>query len=406
MEGFPHLNLYLKFTHISDVWIRSLTAFEILTATSPHVPSEVMLNATRPSLWSLFLIFVSSVVMCFGDAPARTAIESGFDESREGWTVIELEDTFGAGPYRTIVRGPHAPRYVKNPGAESGQLFFADSPGNSFYFSAPETFLGNVRDAYGCTLQFDLRAGRSPPGDWYFEPDVILTGTNGVVLVASLFIVPTPQMTTYSTPLAPFYWSKENPFGPHPTSDEFLAVLAGLKSLWIRGEYYSGTDTVFFDDVRLGFNAGVPRRGVALANLVNGFIVGTDLVNPGFGFQTPPAVTFYDPTGLGSGASGAAVVKDGWLIGIEITATGSKYSDSTLVIISPPPRAPTISIGRDHDSAELYLEVWAEYIYRLESSSDLVEWKTEWERSLERDFAVEEVTVGPSERFYRLSEVP
>lgn len=365
-----------------------------------------MLNATSHSLWLLALAFVIPSLRGFGDASPRRAIESRFDDSREDWTVIELADTFGSGPYRTIVRGPHNPRFVKNPDADSGQLFYVDSPGNSFFFAAPDAFLGSVRDAYGCTLQFDLRAGGAPPGDWYFEPDVILTGTNGMVLVASLFIVPTRQLTTYSTPLSPFYWSKENPFGSPPTSEEFLEVLAGLQSLWIRGEYFSGTDTVFFDDVRLGLNAGVPRRAVAQANVVNGFIVGTDLVNPGYGFQTPPTITFHDPTGGGSGARGVAVIKDGWLMGIDITATGSKYSDATVVTISPPPRAPTISIWPEDDSAELYLEVWAEYTYRLESSSDLVVWKTEWERSLGVDSAVEGVPLAPQGRFYRLSEVP
>jgi hypothetical protein len=126
-----------------------------------------------------------------------------------------------------------------------------DTPGNSFFFSAPASFRGNQSTAYGGFLRYDLATAQPPPGQWYVEADVILTGTNGTVLAAQTVNSGPAGWTTYGLPLLESAWRKNSLTGSTPTRAEFLAVLGAIRSLWIRGEQFYGTDTAYLDNVRL-----------------------------------------------------------------------------------------------------------------------------------------------------------
>jgi Laminin B (Domain IV) len=219
--------------------------------------------------WTQFRRGCSLIPLVLGWAGAvallRADVRSDFELSDEGWRVIELADTFGAGPYVNIVRGPYRPAYLPEGGNPGGALLQVDTPGNSFFFSAPLAFRGNQSAGYGGFLRYDLAVALPPTGDWYVEADVILTGTNGKVLTAQTMTRAPGGWATYGLPLLESAWHKDRLNGANPTRSEFLAVLGGIRSLWIRGEQFYGTDTTYLDNVRLEAPAPL-RLDLALAD--------------------------------------------------------------------------------------------------------------------------------------------
>ncbi len=199
--------------------------------------------------------------------PTRAEVRSDFELFDEGWRVIELADTFGAGPYVNIVRGPYRPAYLPEGGNPGGALLQVDTPGNSFFFSAPLAFRGDQSAGYGGFLRYDLAVALPPTGDWYVEADVILTGTNGKVLTAQTMTRAPGGWATYGLPLLETAWHKDRLNGANPTRSEFLAVLGGVRSLWIRGEQFYGTDTTYLDNVRLEAPAPL-RLDLALSDMI------------------------------------------------------------------------------------------------------------------------------------------
>jgi hypothetical protein len=72
-------------------------------------------------------------------------------------------------------------------------------------------------------------------------------------------------------------WYRNSIRGAHPSREQFLAVLSGLKSIWIRGEQFYGTDTAYLDNVRM--QRPVPPPVLAIE--VNDAVHLTATVTPG-----------------------------------------------------------------------------------------------------------------------------
>ena len=206
----------------------------------------------RPTGLSVLLSTILALAWPAGIA--RADIFSDFEssvDSVEGWLVVDLADTFGSGPYTTIVKGPFVPDYSPDEGHPGGCVKYLDTPGNSFFFQAPTKFLGDRSASYGLMLSYDLKSEQTTVGDWYVEADVILTGNNGKILAAQLVKSAPRVWKTYTIPLNEGAWHRSSLTGSHPTQAEFLAVLSDLKSLWIRGEHFYGFDRAYFDNVRI-----------------------------------------------------------------------------------------------------------------------------------------------------------
>jgi hypothetical protein len=60
------------------------------------------------------------------------------------------------------------------------------------------------------------------------------------------------QWTSYSVPLSASGWKRDSLTGAAATADDFTKVLGDLTALWIRGEFNTGPDTGFLDNVRWG----------------------------------------------------------------------------------------------------------------------------------------------------------
>jgi hypothetical protein len=77
-----------------------------------------------------------------------------------------------------------------------------------------------------------------------------------------------------------------------------------------------------------------PRRATATATLVNGFVVGATIFDPGCGYSNTPLVRFIG--GGGSGAQAVAMVSNGVVTAVNVLGAGSGYTNAPLVVIEPP----------------------------------------------------------------------
>jgi hypothetical protein len=77
------------------------------------------------------------------------------------------------------------------------------------------------------------------------------------------------------------------------------------------------------------------QTATATPQIVNGFIVGVNLISGGSGYVTAPLVTISGPPG--TGANVTANIAGGAVVSFNIVANGSGYPANTTVTIGPPP---------------------------------------------------------------------
>ncbi|ELY74410.1 alkaline phosphatase D family protein [Natrinema pallidum] len=172
-------------------------------------------------------------------------IESTFDEDDDGWLISQNG-------------GSDRPVYHESGGTPGGHVSDEENQGGiAWYYQAPFKFLGDREAFYGGSLSFDLRQARA---DRQFdaEPveggDVLLAG-GGAKLVYEFRgpeRTPGTEWTSFEVPLsADATWIDLTSQEPLATEERFRAVLGTLETLRIRGEYRSGDDTSFLDNVVL-----------------------------------------------------------------------------------------------------------------------------------------------------------
>ncbi len=81
-----------------------------------------------------------------------------------------------------------------------------------------------------------------------------------------------------------------------------------------------------------------PKIAAATAQVVNGFVVGANITDGGYGYTNNPVVTISG--GGGSGAKAVAYQVNGVVVSITITNPGSGYTSSPTITIAPPPSPP------------------------------------------------------------------
>jgi hypothetical protein len=170
--------------------------------------------------------------------PPSLPVTSSFLQNDEGWTVVGDGNLF------------HSPT-GGNPGS-TGYIFAIDRvQGDIFYFNAPGKFLGNLSEAYGRLLTFDLLWQENSPGGDKEGDDIILAGGSRT-LVAALPQRPGNTWTSYAVRLDPTAaWIHRVSREPASAAD-IQAVLASLQQLRIRGEFRHGAEVGSLDNVRLG----------------------------------------------------------------------------------------------------------------------------------------------------------
>lgn len=146
---------------------------------------------------------------------------------------------------------------------------------------------------------------------------------------------------------------------------------------------------------------GKPVLARGSAQVVNGFVVGVNLISGGSGYTNTPAVRFFG--GGGNGASATAVVSNGVVVAINVESAGRGYTSTPAVKIASPGGLPGLNIKTKRVTVELFLVLGRRY--RLDSSQDLVSWSAvetfvAEDEVLSRDFDVLE-----SGQYFRVIEV-
>ena len=146
-----------------------------------------------------------------------------------------------------------------------------------------------------------------------------------------------------------------------------------------------------------------PNWATAQAQVVNGFVVGVTVINPGRGYTEPPLVVIRG--GNGTGATAVATIADGAVTGITITNPGSGYSEQPSVLIASPQFAPEASI--EVSRVKVTMRVVLGRKYQIQSSRNLEDWAVaEPEFTADSENIVREFSVEEAGRHFRVVELP
>src|SRR5665213_300280 len=97
------------------------------------------------------------------------------------------------------------------------------------------------------------------------------------------------------------------------------------------------------DEILAIFSAGsegkcsaviLPKTAIGATTATNGFVIGVNLTDGGYGYTNTPLVRFIG--GGGSGAAGFAIVSNGVVTSITITNAGYGYTNAPVVVLDPP----------------------------------------------------------------------
>ena len=164
---------------------------------------------------------------------ALANIITTFDSDLEGWTTIN--DAQGLS-------------WVATGGNPDGHATATDvGTGATWYWSAPSAYLGNKSPFYLGSLSFDLMQSSTNSG--YDNDDLRIVGANGVTLALDL-APPGADWTHYNVSLSTnSNWRIGTENGAAATQTQIAEVLADIDNIYIRGEYRSGADTGYLDNV-------------------------------------------------------------------------------------------------------------------------------------------------------------
>jgi gliding motility-associated-like protein len=199
------------------------------------------------------------LLLCVGVLHGQ--IVSNFSTNTEGWIVV--------GDNGGFLQPTHNPT-GGNPG---GFISSIDQGTNgTWYFAAPTKFIGNKSHFYGENLRFELKQSRT--NNQFNDPDLIMEGNNGMILMFNTADNPNTTWTPYTVALTEASGWRVNGtniiLNRRPTAAEFRAVLCNIKRLWIRGEFVDGADEGGLDNVILEGNNCLPNTAIVNRTICSG----------------------------------------------------------------------------------------------------------------------------------------
>lgn len=146
-----------------------------------------------------------------------------------------------------------------------------------------------------------------------------------------------------------------------------------------------------------------PALATATAQVVNGFVVGINVVDGGEGYAVAPGVRIVG--GNGTGATATAQITRGVVTGVTITNAGIGYTGTPTVEIDPPPFLPRLDIAPSRVGVTMH--VLPGRRYQLEASNDLPNFAPVGAPFIaEGDTHWQEFSLTETGQFYRIQEVP
>ncbi len=176
----------------------------------------------------------------------------------------------------------------------------------------------------------------------------------------------------------------------------------GLRSLRIYQRALSGIEIAGlyqFESELAGLRI---RPATAIPQVVNGFVVGVDLIDGGYGYTEPPVVRI---SGSGTGAIARAVVGDGRVTAVQVVDPGRGFTNTTRVIIGSPTFDPTLAM--DVSRVRLTLKVVLGGRYVVERTTESQDWIALGDPfTAENEKVVMEVEVKEAGQQFRVRQVP
>jgi hypothetical protein len=147
-----------------------------------------------------------------------------------------------------------------------------------------------------------------------------------------------------------------------------------------------------------------PQHAVATPVVVNGFVVGANILDAGCGYTNAPLVLIQG--GSGSGATATATISGGQVTDINIINPGSGYTNAApKILIASPPFVPTVDIGISKIKVTQHVVLGLNYV--LEASSNLINWTaTGPSFTATNETIVTEFDVDLTGRYFRIRQVP
>lgn len=205
------------------------------------IDEGAQLDASDPLAFVTGLNFTTAGIVNINQNPIIPIIASSdFTEDDEGWTITENSNEV-------------APTYFDSGGNPGGFINATGSVTENFWvYNAPDKFLGDVSDALGGTLSYDLRQDTSRPA--VDAPDVVLSG-GGLQLTAAAQQTPTDSdWTSYSIDLDTSGGWVVGPFGSaseSATREQLNTVLSDLTQIGIAGDFITDSNNGDLDNVVL-----------------------------------------------------------------------------------------------------------------------------------------------------------
>ena len=196
----------------------------------PH-SGKVRAETRHPSLGLAGLIILAGLGLSAGAAFGAPLAQSTFGADAEGWSVTgDAESSM----WDSATGNP--------PGSFKG----VDAVlGGTWYFVAPAKFRGDKSAAYGETLSYDIWITSTDSPTWN---DACISLIGPLTLYYRGLHPPKLAWTHFEVLLTETAgWKKTD--GQTPTEQEMQNVLGGLTALHIRGEYKTGADYAYLDNV-------------------------------------------------------------------------------------------------------------------------------------------------------------
>ena len=344
-------------------WRAGLTAFAMAAALSSHSLPAAQITITNGSFENPVLADGAGVL---NNVP-------GWTGQGTYWTIYNLSDAFFSG----TSDGSPGPNPIDGKNAVG-----INSPGKIVYQAADLTVQPST--IYSLTFRAGHRSGGVPFGSGSVS---FWAGTNRL---AEVF--PTPSANSFTNSSLNF-------------TSAFVGAVIG-QPLRIELTAAGASAQPWFDDFKLNATTAgpcTPRRAQAVAQIVNGFVVGATMVDNGCGYTNPPTVLIKG--GGGTGATATALITNGQVAAIQIANPGCCYTNVPVIEIASPPFVPVVSIRYSRVMVVQSVVLGRNYV--LESSSNLVHWASTGPAFTAVSEQVEtEFEITPAQQYFRLQEVP
>ncbi|MGV8814998.1 MAG: laminin B domain-containing protein [Gelidibacter sp.] len=195
-----------------------------------------LITFLKPLFLSLF-----GLIIFTGCNSKNYIIKSDFATNTEGWTITgDAQGEFSE------------PSYATEGGVTDGYIFADDDvQGGVWYFTAPDTYLGNKNEFYGATLRFSLLQESKMSRQFVSDDIIFQNGNNQITYIFDKENYPGKNWTEYEVKIsADQGWFKGGYNSKvQATEAEIKAILSNITQFSIRGEFETGPDTGALDHV-------------------------------------------------------------------------------------------------------------------------------------------------------------